>query len=61
MVARCSGAGNGSLSAGTGVAFPDPAPEHAAAVGATVHPLVTVANPLDYHTFSWGALPSGRG
>ena len=29
-------------------------PEHAAAVGATVHPLVTVANPLDYHTFSWG-------
>ena len=22
--------------------------------GATVHPLVTVANPLDYHTFSWG-------
>ena len=34
--------------------FPDLAPEHAAAVGATVHPLVTVANPFDYHTFSWG-------
>ena len=38
----------------TGLAFPDLAPERAAAVGATVHPLVTVSNPLDYHTFSWG-------
>ena len=38
----------------TGLAFPDLAPEHAAAIGATVHPLVTVSNPLDYHTFSWG-------
>ena len=38
----------------TALAFPELAPEHAAAVGATVHPLVTVANPLDYHTFSWG-------
>ena len=28
--------------------------DHADAVAATVHPLVTVANPLDYHTFSWG-------
>ena len=34
--------------------FPELAPDHAAAVGATVHPLVTVANPFDYHTFSWG-------
>ena len=34
--------------------FPDLAPDHAAAVSATVHPLVTVSNPLDYHTFSWG-------
>ena len=53
----CSGGEAGLLAdsaEGTGVAFPDPAPEHAAAVGATVHPLVTVANPLDYHTFSWG-------
>ena len=34
--------------------FPDLAPGHAAAVDATVHPLVTVSNPFDYHTFSWG-------
>ena len=34
--------------------FPDLAPDHAAAVDATVHPLVTVSNPFDYHTFSWG-------
>ena len=38
----------------TGLTFPDLAPAHAAAVRATVHPLVTVANPLDYHTFDWG-------
>ena len=38
----------------TGLAFPDLAPEHVAAVRATVHPLVAVANPFDYHTFSWG-------
>ena len=38
----------------THLAFPDLASEHAAAVRATVHPLVTVANPFDYHTFSWG-------
>ena len=53
----CSGGEAGLLAdsaEGTGVALPDLAPEHAAAVGATVHPLVTVANPLDYHTFSWG-------
>ena len=38
----------------TGLEFPDLVPEHAASVRATVHPLVTVANPFDYHTFSWG-------
>ena len=38
----------------TELTFPDLAAEHAAAVRATVHPLVTVANPFDYHTFSWG-------
>ena len=38
----------------TGLRFPDLAPQQAAAVRATVHPLVTVANPFDYHTFSWG-------
>ena len=53
----CSGGETAVLSdtvEGTGVTFPDLAPEHAAEVRATVHPLVTVANPFDYHTFSWG-------
>ncbi len=38
----------------TGLTLPMLGPDHAAAVAATVHPLVSVANPLDYHTFSWG-------
>ena len=38
----------------TRLTFPDLAAKHAAAVRTTVHPLVTVANPFDYHTFSWG-------
>ena len=38
----------------TGLALPGLVPEHAAAVAATVHPFVAVANPLDYHTFNWG-------
>ena len=38
----------------TGLRLPSLAPEDVAAVAATVHPLVAVANPLDYHTFSWG-------
>ena len=38
----------------TGLAFPDLVPEHEATLRATVHPLVAVANPFDYHTFSWG-------
>ena len=38
----------------TGLTLPSLAPDHAAAVAATVHPLVAVDNPLDYHTFSWG-------
>ena len=53
----CSGGETAVLSdsvQGTGVTFPDLMPEHADAVRATVHPLVTVANPFDYHTFSWG-------
>ena len=53
----CSGGETAVLSdtiQDTGLTFPDLAPEHAAAVRATVHPLVTVANPFDYHTFSWG-------
>ena len=53
----CSGGETAVLSdtvEGTGVTFPDLVPEHADAVRATAHPLVTVANPFDYHTFSWG-------
>ena len=38
----------------TRLTLPELAPDHAAAVAATVHPLVAVANPLDYHTFYWG-------
>ncbi len=34
--------------------LPELAGEQAAAVRAQVHALVDVANPLDYHTFSWG-------
>ena len=29
-------------------------PGHSAKVAATVHPLVSVDNPFDYHTFNWG-------
>ena len=36
------------------LALPELACKQAAAVRAQVHPLVDVANPLDYHTFSWG-------
>ena len=45
----------------TGLALPALAPEHAAEVRKTVHPLVAVANPLDYHTFSWGDGPALTG
>ena len=56
--AMCCSGGEASVLADaiedTALTFPDLAPEHTAAVGATVHPLVNVANPLDYHTFDWG-------
>ena len=45
----------------TALALPALAPEHAAAVKETVHPLVAVANPLDYHTFNWGDGPALTG
>ncbi len=32
----------------------DISPERTAALRKTVHPLVRIANPLDYHTFHWG-------
>ena len=53
----CSGGETAVLSdtvEDTRLTFPDLEAVHAAEVRATVHPLVTVANPLDYHTFSWG-------
>ena len=53
----CSGGEAGVLSDAaedTGLTLPELAPVHAAEVRATVHPLVAVTNPLDYHTFSWG-------
>ncbi|MDE0226039.1 MAG: acetate--CoA ligase family protein [Gammaproteobacteria bacterium] len=53
----CSGGEAGVVAdavAETDLMLPSLARDHAAAVAATVHPLVTVANPLDYHTFSWG-------
>jgi acyl-CoA synthetase (NDP forming) len=52
----CSG-GEAALmadrAAGRAVRFRPLAPEQADAVRATVSDLVTVSNPLDYHTFSW--------
>lgn len=53
----CSG-GEASLIAdaaeGTGVWFPELQPDHARAVRETLSDMVTIANPLDYHTFVWG-------
>ncbi len=52
----CSG-GEASLVADTALAhnlhFRPYEPEEKAAIAATLNPLVTVANPLDYHTFIW--------
>jgi acyl-CoA synthetase (NDP forming) len=53
----CSG-GEAALVADRSVHYPvvfeQFAPEHAARVEATLSDLVTVTNPLDYHTFIWG-------
>ena len=57
----CSGGEASVLSdavADTALTLPEPTPDHAAAVKETLHPLVPVANPLDYHTFSWGDGPA---
>ena len=57
----CSGGEAGVVAdavADTGLTLPPLAASHAATVATTVHPLVTVANPLDYHTFSWGDEPA---
>lgn len=56
----CSG-GEASLMAdlagGTGIDFSDFAPAQRAALKAELGPIVTIANPLDYHTFIWGDTP----
>ena len=53
----CSG-GEASLMAdlaeGRKVEFPPMAPDHRERVAATLNELVSVSNPLDYHTFIWG-------
>tara|TARA_Y100000294_G_scaffold84946_1_gene79611 strand:+ start:41447 stop:43414 length:1968 start_codon:yes stop_codon:yes gene_type:complete len=52
----CSG-GEASLMAdtasGRGVVFPELTRDQHDSVAATVHELVSVSNPLDYHTFAW--------
>ncbi|WP_299867132.1 acetate--CoA ligase family protein [uncultured Hoeflea sp.] len=56
----CSG-GEASLMADAGEAtaldFADFAPAQRAALEAELGPLVTISNPLDYHTFIWGDVP----
>jgi acyl-CoA synthetase (NDP forming) len=53
----CSG-GEASLMAdlaeGRDIEFPPIEPEHRERVAATLNDLVSVSNPLDYHTFIWG-------
>ncbi|MBB2970338.1 acetate--CoA ligase family protein [Mesorhizobium sp. RMAD-H1] len=57
----CSG-GEASVMAdaaeGRSITFPPLTTEHRAKVKATLGPLVTVANPLDYHTFIWNDEPA---
>ena len=56
----CSGGEAGliaDLAAPLGLDFPPPSAAQRGALGATLGPLVTVANPLDYHTFIWGDGP----
>ncbi len=42
------------LAEGRAVDFPPMAPDHRERVAATLNELVSVSNPLDYHTFIWG-------
>lgn len=55
----CSGGEAGlsaDLGAAAGVTFPPPSDAQRTRLSATLGPLVTIANPLDYHTFIWGDL-----
>lgn len=56
----CSGGEAGlaaDLGAAAGVTFPPPSDDQRARLGGILGPLVTIANPLDYHTFIWGDGP----
>ena len=56
--AMCCSGGEASVVADavedSALTCPDLDPDHTATVAATVHPLVSVDNPFDYHTFNWG-------
>ncbi|TGD64505.1 CoA-binding protein [Tabrizicola sp. WMC-M-20] len=56
----CSGGEAGlvaDLGAAAGVAFPPPSDAQRVRLGEILGPIVTIANPLDYHTFIWGDGP----
>ena len=56
----CSGGEAGlvaDLAAPYGIEFPPPSDATRARLGEILGPIVTIANPLDYHTFIWGDGP----
>ena len=56
----CSGGEAGvvaDLAGPLGIAFDPPSEEQRARLGKILGPIVTIANPLDYHTFIWGDGP----
>lgn len=56
----CSGGEAGlaaDLGAAAGVSFPPPSDHQRARLREILGPIVTIANPLDYHTFIWGDGP----
>lgn len=56
----CSGGEAGlvaDLAAPCGISFPPPSAAQRQALGDILGPIVTIANPLDYHTFIWGDGP----
>ena len=56
----CSGGEAGlvaDLAAPFGIDFPAPSDAQRARLGEILGPIVTIANPLDYHTFIWGDGP----
>ena len=56
----CSGGEAGlvaDLAAPVGIQFPEPSEAQRQRLGEILGPIVTIANPLDYHTFIWGDGP----